>query len=104
LNFGAYIKSLREAKRAEDPAFSLRRVAERADIDYSYLSKLENGVWTEPSEKVVLALADVLNADPDLLLAMTGRVSKTFQEALMRRPDLFKEFLRLAREVRDGEW
>ncbi len=57
-----------------------------------------------------------VSLDPDLLLAMAGKVSGELQEVIRRRPVLFSQLLRelrdlpddavvrLVREVRDGEW
>jgi HTH-type transcriptional regulator, competence development regulator len=54
--------------------------------------------------------------EPDLLLAMAGKVSSDLLEVIRRRPLLFAELirqlkdlpdhavLRLVREVRDGDW
>lgn len=116
MDFGQYIKAFREAKRATDPSFSLRQVAQRVGVDPGYLSKLELGRFNDPSEKVVLAIAQDLGASPDLLLAMTGRVSATFKKALMKRPELFirllaeikdlpdQELVEIQQRVRDGNW
>ena len=69
-----------------------------------------------PSEKTIRALAADLEEDPDLLLALAGKVSGDLQLAILRRPQLFAQLirelnglpdhavLRLVREVRDGTW
>jgi uncharacterized Zn finger protein len=69
-----------------------------------------------PGEATVVRLADDLGEDPDVLLAMAGKVSSDLQEIIRRRPRLFAELLRelrkapdraivrVVREVRDGEW
>lgn len=114
--FGSFLRKKREALRAEDPAFSIRRVAERVGLEPSYLSKIERGEEAPPSEEKIRALAVDLKEDPDVTLALAGKVSTDLQEIIRRRPALFGELiremkqmpdnavLRLVREVRDGDW
>ena len=114
--FGEYVRARRERLRASDAAFSLRRVAARIGVEPSYLSRVERGEEAPPSEARVRALAETLGDDPDVLLALAGKVSSDLQEAIRRRPRLFGELirqlrsapdhavLRLVREVRDGDW
>jgi len=114
--FGRYLRKKREKLREEDPAFSVRQVAERAGLEPSYLSKIERGEEAPPSEEKIRALAEDLEEDPDVLLALAGKVSADLQEIIRKRPALFGELirelrkmpdnavLRLVREVRDGEW
>ena len=102
--------------KAEDVRFSVRQVAGRVGIQPSYLSKVERGDVAPPSEATILSLAQELGEDPDLLLALAGKVSSELQEVILRRPVLFARLLRemrempdhavlrLVREVRDGEW
>lgn len=114
--FGAYIREQRERRRQTDPAFSLRKLAERIGVQPSYLSKVERGTEPPPSEKTICLLAKELDEDPDVLLAMAGKVSDDLQRIIRNRPTLFAELLRqlkrmpdkavlrLVREVRDGDW
>jgi HTH-type transcriptional regulator, competence development regulator len=111
-----FLRDRREAKRQSDPAYSLRQVAERVGIEPSYLSRIERGIEAPPSEETLVKLAAELGADPDVLLALAGKVSRDLQEVIRRRPELFGQLLRemrdmpdhavlrLVREVRDGEW
>ncbi len=85
-------------------------------IEPSYLSKVERGEESPPSERTIRALAEDLEEDVDLLLALGGKVSGDLQQAILRRPQLFARLirelndmpdhavLRLVREVRDGAW
>ncbi len=114
--FGALLRERREALRADDRSFSLRQVAERIGVEPSYLSKVERGEAAPPSEETILRLASELDLDPDALLALAGKVSSDLKEVIRRRPELFSRLirelrdlpdhavLRIAREVRDGEW
>lgn len=114
--FGDYIRAQRERLRSNDVQFSLRQVAMRVGVEPSFLSKVERGEQPPPSEAKIIALAEVLSEDPDMLLAMAGKVSSDLQEVIRKRPELFAQLIRelkdmpdhaivrLVREVRDGEW
>lgn len=116
INFGAHVRSSREARRESDAAFSVRRVAQRIDVEPAYLSKVERGEVAPPSEATITRLAKVLDEDPDVLLAMAGKVSSELQAIIRKRPRLFAQLirelksapdhaiLRIVREVRDGDW
>ena len=114
--FGQYLRQRREELRATDPGFSLRKVAARIGVQPSFLSKVERDQDSPPSEEKILALARVLEEDPDVLLALAGKISSDLQQAIRRRPQLFSRLIRelkdlpdgaveqIAREVRDGKW
>ena len=115
-HFGATVKKVRERLRREDRRFSLRQVAQRIGIEPAYLSKIERGQVPPPSEATTVRLAKELSQDPDVFLAMAGKVSSDLQEIIRKRPELFAELirqlkeapdhalLRVVREVRDGNW
>lgn len=113
---GTFLRERRESLRANDRRYSVRQVAERIGVQPSYLSKVERGEVSPPSEDTLVRLARELAVEPDLLLAMAGKVSKDLLEVIRRRPLLFAQLirelkdlpdhavLRLVREVRDGDW
>jgi HTH-type transcriptional regulator, competence development regulator len=114
---GDYLRKRRSEKRLkEGKTFSLRQVAARVDVEPSYLSKIERGIEPRPSEDTTRALAAELGEDPDVLLAMAGKVSSDLQNIIRKRPQLFAQLirelknlpddavLRIVREVRDGNW
>ncbi len=115
-HFGKHIRSSREDLRKQDKRFSLRQVAQRIEVEPAYLSKIERGDVPPPSEATTLKLARDLGEDPDVLLALAGKVSSDLQEIIRKRPKLFADLirkmkeapdhaiLRIVREVRDGEW
>lgn len=115
-DFGKYIKDKRSGLAGQDTKFSLRQVAKRVGVEPSYLSKLERGEQTALSEEKIIALAMELGEDPDVLMALNGKVSKDIQEIIRKRPQLFAQLiremkalpdhavLRIVREVRDGKW
>ena len=114
--FGTYLRSVREQRRAADPRFSVRQLAARIGVEPSYLSKVERGQQPPPSEQTIRALARELKEDEDMLLALAGKVSGDLQAIIRRRPRLFAQLLRelkdlpdhavlrIVREVRDGDW
>jgi len=114
--FADYVKEKREGLRAGNPHYSLRQVAARTGIGPSYLSKIERGEFAPPSEEKIRLLAAELGEDPDVLLAMAGKVSKDLQGIIRARPRLFADLirqlkdlpddaiLRVVRVVRDGDW
>ncbi|HEX6910843.1 MAG TPA: helix-turn-helix transcriptional regulator [Longimicrobium sp.] len=115
-SLGTFLRERREGLRTGDRRYSVRQVADRVGIQPSYLSKVERGEVSPPSEDTLVRLARDLDVDPDLLLAMAGKVSSDLLDAIRRRPLLFGELirqlrdlpdhavLRVVREVRDGDW
>jgi transcriptional regulator with XRE-family HTH domain len=114
--FGEYIRKKREELKAGDREFSVRKIASRLGVQPSYLSKIERGEQSPPTEEKIRALAEMLGEDPDVLLALAGKVSSDLQEVIVQRPQLFAQLirqlrdmpdhavLRVVREVRDGSW
>jgi HTH-type transcriptional regulator, competence development regulator len=114
--FGEHVRQRRLELHESDPQFSLRKIAAAIDVEPSYLSKVERGEQPPPGEKTIVALAKELGEDPDMLLALAGKVSEELQAIIRKRPRLFAQLirdlkkmpdhavLRLVREVRDGKW
>jgi len=115
-SFGSYIREKRELLKQSDRSYSLRQVAHRIEVEPAYLSKIERSDFPPPSEEKIRLLANELDEDVDLLLALGGKVSTDLLEIIRKRPQLFSELLRqlktapddavlrVVREVRDGEW
>jgi len=115
-HFGARTRQLRELLRKNDRRYSLRQVAHRVGVEPAYLSKIERGVTAPPSERTTVRLARELGEDPDVFLAMAGKVSSELQAIIRKRPKLFADLIRQLRDapdeaifrvvrvVRDGEW
>ncbi len=117
MGFGSEIRKAREAKQASgDKSYSLRQLAGRVGVEPSYLSKIEREEEQRPSEDLAKALAKELGMDPDVALALAGKVSEDLRSIIIKRPALFAEMLRqlkdlpddailrVVREVRDGNW
>lgn len=116
MDFGDYVRQLREQRREVNRRYSVRQTAQRIGVEPAYLSKIERGDVSPPSEDTIRRLAADLGEDVDLLLALAGKVSSDIREIIMRRPILFAELIRglsdapdeelaaLVRKVRNGEW
>jgi len=114
--FGNYLRQKRERLLLSDKRFSLRQVAGRVGIEPTYLSKIELGDLAPPSEQVIRKLATELGENPDILLALGGKVSQDLKEIILKRPELVADLLRkikdmpdhavlrVVREVKDGDW
>jgi len=90
--FGQRIK-----RRRRECGLTQRQVADKLDIDFTYLSKLENDRGEPPGEKTVRALADALQEDEEELLALAGKVP----EGLRDRAQRDVAFARLVRRLPD---
>ncbi|MBU6178649.1 MAG: helix-turn-helix domain-containing protein [Verrucomicrobia bacterium] len=116
VTFGDYLRECREAKVLSDREFSVRKLAATVGIEPSYLSKIERNLQPPPGEEVIRHLAVALGEDPDVMLALAGKVSSDLLGIIRARPLLFAELIRqlknlpdhavvrLVREVRDGKW
>ncbi len=115
-SLGDYIRQLREHRAGVDPSFSLRQVATRCGVTPAYLSRVERNEVAPPGEETLVKLATELDEDPDVLLAMAGKISTDLRAAILSRPQLFAQLirsiktmpdhavLRIVRDVKDGEW
>ena len=115
-HFGTTVRTVRERLREDDRRYSVRQVARRVGIEPAYLSKIERGEVAPPSEATTVRLARELGEDPDVMVALAGKVSADLQAIIRKRPRLFAELirelkeapdeavLRVVREVRDGNW
>jgi PAS domain S-box-containing protein len=77
VTFGQRLRELRIAK-----GLTQRELAPRAGIDFTYLSKLETGAMPPPSEKTILSLAEVLDADADELFSAAAKVPSSLLKGI----------------------
>ncbi len=115
-SFGTYVRKQREELLKSSPDFTVRKLAAKVDIQPSYISKVERDEVPPPSEATIVRLAEALHEDPDVLLALAGKVSADLRQVIVKRPKLFADLirqlkdapdhavLRVVREVRDGNW
>ena len=81
---------MRELRKQAD--MSQRALASQVGISFTYLSKIESGVMSPPSEKVIMKLARVLGANKDELITLAGKVPSDLSRIL--RDESVVRFLR----------
>lgn len=87
MKFGERIRVLRKAK-----CWSLRDLAEKVDVGFTYLSRVENerlNFGDYPSDALIHRLADALEADEDELVLLAKRVPERIRSRVLERPDVF---------------
>jgi HTH-type transcriptional regulator, competence development regulator len=89
--FGAFIRREREAKE-----IGLREMAKKIGVSPTYLSKVERDQFAPPTEDKVRAIAQIIERDPDELMAMAGRVPSDLAAIIKRRPVEMSALLRTA--------
>jgi PAS domain S-box-containing protein len=91
---GSYVKKCREALQARHSGYSIRALARRIGMHHSYLSKLERGENAPLSEERIMALSRELGEDPEVLLALSGRLSEQTVRMVAAAPQRFLTCLR----------
>ncbi len=89
MKFGERIRQLRQEK-----GWTLRDLAPKVGVGFTYLSKVENGrldFGDFPSEKLIRKLARVLDADLDELLLLADKVPDDIRQRVKQRPDAFRK-------------
>jgi transcriptional regulator with XRE-family HTH domain len=76
-NFGTI---LREKRRVA--GLSQRQLADRAGVDFSYISKLENGRLPSPAAETVARLAEVLGCPVEDLLSAAKKMPANLNESV----------------------
>ena len=74
--FGQRVRELRKAR-----GMSQKELAAKADIDFTYLSKIENARRLPPRERVIRAMAEALQIDTHELMTLSGRTPSERVEA-----------------------
>ncbi len=84
---------------------SQRALAELINVDFSYISKIENSRLPAPAADTVLAMAKALGVEPARLLALTRKLPSGIEEHVASSPAA-QEFLLAAEQLdlSDGEW
>ncbi len=81
----------RIAQRAKEISLSLRQVAQKADIDPSFLTRIATGERNPPSDEIITRLADVLDMRVDILLIEAGRIPHSVNSGSRSAlPDFFR--------------
>ena len=89
ITFGEKLKQLRKERR-----ITQRELAEKASVDFTYISKIENGrLKNTPSEKTIAEFARVLETDVNELILLAKKVPETIRDTIIDN-DLAVAFLR----------
>ena len=86
--FGRVLKRLRQNSK-----LSLKQLSPKLDINYSYLSKLENN-HSLPSEQFIHKISNLFNYDSEELMIRAGKIPKDIIDILKNNPKEAAEFLR----------
>jgi transcriptional regulator with XRE-family HTH domain len=78
MSFGKAIRDYRKLG-----GMNQRDLAEKAGIDFTYLSKIENNRTPPPSEDVIRAMSEALGVNADELLRLAGKVPSDLAEFLV---------------------
>jgi PTS system nitrogen regulatory IIA component len=97
--YGARQKELRLGR-----GLSIRTLADKAEVDYTYLARIEQGVYAPPSEHIIVRIARVLTPPgqpsdvvEQELLALAKKPHPEVVEALTELPAEGIDFLRTVR-------
>ncbi len=100
MTFGERLRELRKAKN-----LSQRALADKVDINFTYLSKVESeklDFAQYPSEELIRKLAKALDADVDELLLLAKKIPPDIRERVIERPDAFRKIASLDDEALDA--
>lgn len=100
MTFGERLRELRKAKN-----LSQRALADKVDINFTYLSKVESeklDFAQYPSEELIRKLAKALEADVDELLLLAKKIPPDIRERVIERPDAFRKIASLDDETLDA--
>ena len=75
---------LREKRRAS--GLSQRQLAERAGVDFSYISKLENGRLPAPAADTILRLSEILGCPSEELLSPAKKLPSAVEDGITSEP------------------
>lgn len=99
MDFGEKLRELRKAH-----AYSQRDLADRLNVSFTYLSKLENNRMDRPpSEDLIRKIAQVLGANADELLVLAQRIPTDVADIILERPESI-ELLRSMEDMSQDEW
>jgi len=87
-DFGSFLRGLRQHKR-----YSLKSLANEMNVDYTYLSKLENGHST-PSERLIEKVAAFFDYDKEELMVRAGKIPEDVLRIISDNPKEAIQFLR----------
>lgn len=87
-SLGERLRQLRQ-----EAGLSLRDLARRVGVTFPHLSKVEAG-RERPSADLLTKVAAALDADPDELLLLAGRLPEDVAQIVADKPEIALQFLR----------
>jgi transcriptional regulator with XRE-family HTH domain len=99
MTFGQRVRELRHARR-----LTLRDLAKRVQVTFTYLSKIENhklDFGDYPGEGLIRKLAKALGGDVDELLLLAEKVPDRIRRRVLERPDAFGKLAALDDDTLD---
>ena len=97
--FGKRLQELRQAQK-----LSQRELAKKAEMDFTYLSKIETGKMPPPRKDVIERLATILAADLNELICLAGEFPPELK-AKIEKSDAARQFIcRHAPDLSESEW
>jgi HTH-type transcriptional regulator, competence development regulator len=94
-DFGQLIRQARK-----DKSYSQRELAKMLELDFTYLSKLENNrADYAPKEEVIRGLAHHLDLDAEELIFLAGRIPQQEEDLLKQH---YKDMPALFRRMREN--
>ncbi len=98
--FGRHLREKRLAK-----GYSLRKFAGLLDVSPTYLSHVEQGkVERPPTAERVRRMAELLDENPDEMIALAGRTPEDLRKIIQEKPAEVASFLREARGLTAEQW
>jgi transcriptional regulator with XRE-family HTH domain len=100
MNFGEALRALRRETNV-----SQRDLAAKVGVDFSYISKLENGHLPAPAADTIVRICAALGVAPERLLSLSGKLPTDVQGTVGGSPGA-QQFLREAQQVgiTEDEW
>jgi len=83
--FGQLLKEIRNAK-----SISQRDLAEKIDVDFSYISKIENDRLPPPSADLIKKISSALEVSDDILWAYSGKLDNELTNMITSSPEAIK--------------
>ena len=89
MNIGERLRKLRQKKK-----IGIKPLAEQLDINYTYLSKIENHK-ASPSKETIIKIAKYFDCDVDELMILSDKIPEDIQKILRENS---KEAIKYLRE------
>jgi transcriptional regulator with XRE-family HTH domain len=97
--FGLHLQFLRTCR-----GWTLDELAERSNVDPSYINKMETGRMKPPRILVIEALAQALDVEAETLLCFSGRIPLSLQRQLLVGNSLLGKLLERLSVERLPDW